>query len=83
MSAVDMKILTSKYEVMELLFKNNNQKLIDAIKDALKKDNSSEDFYDELNDKDKTIIQQSKQDIENGDVYSHEEVMSEFRQKFQ
>lgn len=78
-----VEIQSSKYEIIELLFKNNNEQLIEAIREALRKDTDSEDFYNELSDKDKIVIEASKQDIENGDVYSNEEVMSEFRQKLQ
>lgn len=79
MSVLEMQ--SSKFEIIELLFKTDNKELINAIKEALRND-SKKDFYDELTKIEKARIELSKQDIANGDVLSHEDVMQEFRQKY-
>ena len=79
MSVLEMQ--SSKFEIIELLFKTDNKELINAIKEALRND-SKKDFYDELTKIEKARIELSKQDIANGDVLSHEDVIQEFRQKY-
>ena len=80
MSVLEMQ--SSKFEIIELLFKTDNKELINAIKEALRND-SKKDFYDELTKIEKARIELSKQDIANGDVLSYEDVMQEFHGKYQ
>jgi predicted transcriptional regulator len=81
MSVIEMQ--SSKFEIIELLLRTNNKELIHAIKEALSQDTTVEDFYDELSEIEKARIELSKEDIAKGNVLSHEEVMQEFRQKYQ
>jgi hypothetical protein len=80
MSVLEMQ--SSKFEIIELLFKTNNRELVNAIKEALYNDTNTTDFYDDLTETEKERIELSKRDILNGEVLSHEDVMQEFRQKY-
>lgn len=73
----------SRLEIIQLLFETENERLLDDIRQALRKDVGSKDFYDDLTEKDKERIELSKQDIQDGKLLSNNEVMSNFKAKYQ
>lgn len=60
----------SRLEIIQLLFETENERLLDDIRQALRKDVGSKDFYDDLTEKDKERIELSKQDIQDGKLLS-------------
>lgn len=55
-------------------------RMVDALHETYIKEEA--DYYDTLPDITKELIEKGLDDIEKGKVYSHNEVMSEFRNKY-
>ncbi len=54
--------------------------LVDALYDSYSK--SKDDFFDALPSEIKELLLESREDIKNGDFYTHENIMSEFKEKY-
>ena len=55
-------------------------RMVDALHETYT--NDQVDFFDALPKEIQTLLLESKQDIKNGDFFTHEEVISEARKKF-
>ena len=54
--------------------------LVDALYDSYSK--SEDDFFDALPSEIKELLLESREDIKNGDFYTHENIMSELKEKY-
>ncbi len=77
-----LEIQSTKLSIIELLLKSKNENLITQIREALELDASDKDFYYDLTETDKKRIEESKQQIAEGKIHSHESVMMEFGKKY-
>ncbi len=72
-----MDIQLEKIKLMKLLLETENPTIISSIKKNFQKE--KKDWWDELPDYAKEGIKEGERDIERGDVFTFEEVMSELR----
>jgi methenyltetrahydromethanopterin cyclohydrolase len=75
-----MDLQTEKIELMKMLLDTESQEIIDQLKSVFKK--HDRDFYDELPEHVKGDIDVALKEIENGEVYDHDDVMREFKVKY-
>ena len=66
-----------KKEIHELVDKCNNEVLLEETKVLLETAGSG-DWWDELSDEDKNLIQESEAQYSKGDFISHQELMERF-----
>ena len=72
-----MNIQLEKIELMKLLLETENPTIISSIKKIFQKE--KKDWWDDLPDYAKEGIEEGERDIENGDVFTFEEVMFELK----
>lgn len=85
-----MSIKTKKYQLIHQLLMINDEELIDAVKSLLdfgmkyqnKEEAVVEDFWDELTTTQQKRIDTSLHQMEQGIGLEHDDVMAEFRAKF-
>ena len=75
-----MDLQTEKLELMKLLLETESKEVINEIKAVFKKRGS--DFYDDLPQSVKDDIEISIKQIEAGEVYDHEWVMQDIKNKY-
>lgn len=73
-----MDIKAEKIELIELLLKTDNPKIIQSIKQILKKE-KAKDFWDELSPEQQVEIKQGMSDIQTGKITDYEIFMSKHR----
>ena len=73
-----MDIQAEKIELVKLLLNEDDPDVISDVRSIL----NHKDFYDDLPDHVKEDIRQGLEDVKNGDVTPHEEVMRNFEQKY-
>ena len=86
-----MNIETKKYQLIHQILRVQDEQLIDTVKHLLDfglKNETTEsevitDFWDEMTTKQKERLELSLQEVEKGIGIPHDEVMSEFRAKYQ
>lgn len=66
-----MDIQLEKIELMKLLKETENPSVINAIKEIFKKEKT--DWWDELNDEQQNVLNESMEQYENGEFSSFEE----------
>lgn len=75
-----MDIQTTKLELMRLLLNTQKEKVLTQIKEIFEQ--QEKELFDELSDVEKSAIEEGLQQIEQGKVKPHNEVMTKFRQKY-
>jgi hypothetical protein len=75
-----MDLQAEKIELVKLLLETESQDVIDEIKAVFKKQGN--DFYDDLPQHVKDSIERGLKDIEDGNVYGHDEVMQDIYYRF-
>lgn len=86
-----MNIETKKYQLIHQILRVQDEQLIDTVKHLLDfglKNETDEgevitDFWDEMTTKQKERLELSLEEVEKGVGIPHDEVMSEFRAKYQ
>ena len=73
-----MNIQAEKIELAKLLLNTNNPKIIESIKQIFKKEKSL-DFWDELSEEQQAEINQSIEEIINGNTTDYESFMTNHR----
>jgi len=76
-----MDIQTLKLELVGKIVKTEKQSLLIEI-DKLLQNEKSEDWWDELPQEVRDSILEGIEDVEHGNVYSHEQVIREAKQKY-
>ena len=77
-----MDIQAEKYQLIQQIVNLQDSLTINKIKALLNTKNSN-DWYDELNTSQKESIQKGLKDIEEGNTFTHDEVMSSVRNKIE
>ncbi|RVU01989.1 hypothetical protein EOD41_08535 [Mucilaginibacter limnophilus] len=74
-----MDLQAEKIELVKLLLEVEDEQTLNEIKAVLHHDY---DFYDDLPEAVKDSIEQALEDVEKGNVRSHEEVIKEMKSKY-
>ena len=82
-----MKTAEIKTDLYNLIERTEDINILKALKVLLKKQfapdkTESKDFWDELPETVKTEIKESIKEADKGNVYTHEEVMQEMKEKY-
>ena len=72
-----MSIETTKLELMKLLLNTQKESVLEKIKDIFQKE-SSQDWWEEMNEEQHHDIELGLKEAENGQVKSHQDVMKSF-----
>lgn len=72
-----MNIETTKLELMKLLLNTQKESVLEKIKDIFQRE-SSQDWWEELNEEEHKEIEFGLREAENGEVKSHQDVMKSF-----
>jgi hypothetical protein len=72
-----MDIQFEKSELMKKLEETNDISIIEAIKNIFKSE--KKDFWDELTQEQKDEIEESDREIDRGEYFLYEDVMSKYR----
>ena len=75
-----MDIQKEKLKVIEILLKTQDEAIIDQVKALLQDD--LKDHWDELPEHVKKAVERSEEQIKNGEIKPHNEVMANFKKKF-
>ncbi len=75
-----MDIQTTKLELMRLLLNTHKEQVLTQIKEVFEQ--QDELLFDELNEAEKSAIEEGLKQVEQGKVKPHDEVMAKFRQKY-
>ncbi len=73
-----MDIQAEKIELTKLLLSTDNPNILSSIREIFKL-NKTDDFWDELNIKEKEEIKRGTEEIQNGDFLSYDSFMSSHR----
>lgn len=71
-----------KYRIINKIMKCNDPDVLYKVK-LLLDTNDNSDFWDDLNEEDKTAIQEGIQQLNAGQTSSHEEVRNAIKDRFQ
>lgn len=75
-----MDLQAEKIELVKLLLDTDNQSVLDEIKAIFQK--QGHDFFEDLPQHIKDSIEAGLKDIENGDVYEHDQVMRDIKTRY-
>jgi predicted transcriptional regulator len=75
-----MDLQAEKIELVRLLLDTDNQSVLDEIKAIFQK--QGHDFFEDLPQHVKDSIEAGIKDIDNGNVYEHDEVMQDIKTKY-
>ena len=79
-----MQALNLKTDIHQMIDKLNDKNILSAIRSLLKAQLQKKevDFWDELSVEQQEVIEESLQQIKDGKVFSHDNVMKETKRKF-
>ena len=72
-----MNIQLEKLEIIKMLVETNDSSIITSIMNIFKSE--KKDFWDELTDEEKFEIEESDREIDRGEFFLYEDVMSKYR----
>jgi hypothetical protein len=75
-----MDLQAEKIELAKLLLETNDQSVLDEIKAVFEK--QGHDFFDDLPQHVKDSIEAGIKDIEEGNVFEHDEVMKDIKTRY-
>ncbi|MGJ8745557.1 hypothetical protein [Polaribacter sp.] len=76
-----MDIQSEKYLLIQQIIELQDTSTIKKIREVLSRKNSPDDWYNTLSSSEKKSISKGLQDLENGNIVSHKEVMSSVKSK--
>ena len=76
-----MDLLTEKYKLMEWLMALEDESIVKRIQEIRDNTNDAGESY-HMSDTEKLFLKAGLKDIEEGNTYSHEDVMREVRDKY-
>lgn len=76
-----MDLLTEKYKLMEWLMALEDESIVKRIQEIRDNANDVGESY-QISDTEKLFLKAGLKDIEEGNTYSHEDVMREVRDKY-
>ncbi len=74
-----MDIQAEKYKLIEWITSLKDISLINRLKTV--REEASKDWWNELSQEEREGIEQGLQDVKEGRIHSHEEVMAEFKKR--
>ena len=77
-----MDIRITQLQLIEMLLNTKKESVLQKIKLLLEAEENENDSFDDLPKEIQNIIEQSRESIKSGSVFSHENVMNEAREKY-
>ena len=75
-----MDIQLEKYKLMEWLVSLKDETIISKLKTIKNNISASSDWADDISETEKLLIESGLKDIENGNTFTHEQVMKEINE---
>lgn len=76
-----MSIQSEKNQLIQQIMELQDSSVIKKVRDFLSKQTKNDDWYHSLSSSEKESITKGLQDLENGNVVSHEDVMTSVKNK--
>ncbi len=76
-----MDLLAEKYKLIEWLMTLNDESTVTKLQE-IRKESLESQYPSEISEPEKLFIKAGLKDIEDGKIYSHEQVMQEVREKY-
>lgn len=76
-----MDIQSEKYQLIQQITELQDSAVVKKLRDFLSKETKNKDWYHSLSTQEKKSIEKGLQDLENGNVISHEDVMTSVKNK--
>jgi len=76
-----MDIQSEKYLLIQQIIELQDTSMIKKIREVLSGETKNDDWYHTLSSSEKKSISKGLQDLENGNIVSHKEVMSSVKSK--
>lgn len=76
-----MDIQSEKHQLIQQITELQDSAVVKKLRDFLSKETKSKDWYHSLSTQEKKSIEKGLQDLENGNVISHEDVMTSVKNK--
>lgn len=77
-----MDIQLEKYKLMEWLMNLKDESIISKLKTIKSNLSASSDWTDDISDTEKLLINAGLKDIEQGNTFTHEQVMKEINEAY-
>ena len=77
-----MDIQLEKYKLMEWLISINDISILNRLKKIKENPIDNSDWSDDISEIEKTLIKVGLKDYENGDTFTHDQVMEELNEKY-
>lgn len=71
-----------KYRIVEKIIQTEDESILSEIKNLLGIDDNSPEFWNTIPDTVKHTIEESLEQIRNGNVHANEEVMADIKKRF-
>ncbi|MBC8756981.1 hypothetical protein H2O64_20080 [Kordia sp. YSTF-M3] len=79
--AISMDLQLEKYKLMEWLVNLKDEAIIHKLKE-IKNDRSTTDWSDTVSETEKLMIEAGLKDVEEGNTFTHQQVMEEINKNF-
>ncbi len=76
-----MDIQSEKYHLIQQIIELQDSSIIKKVRELLSKETKNDDWYHSLSNAEKEAISEGIQDLENGNVVSHKDVMTSVKNK--
>lgn len=76
-----MDIQSEKYHLIQQIIELQDSSIVKKVREFLSKETKNKDWYHSLSSSEKKSIEQGLQDLDNGNVVSHEDVMRSVKNK--
>lgn len=76
-----MDIQSEKYHLIQQIIELQDNSIVKKLRDLLSKETKNEDWYHSISNAEKDAISKGIQDLENGNIVSHKDVMTSVKSK--
>lgn len=76
-----MNIQSEKNQLIQQIMELQDSSVIKKVRDFLSKETKNDDWYNSLSSSEKKSIEKSLHDLDNGNIVSHEDVMTSVKNK--
>jgi hypothetical protein len=76
-----MNIQSEKNQLIQQIMELQDSSVIKKVRDFLSKETKNDDWYNSLSSSEKKSIEISLHDLDNGNIVSHEDVMTSVKNK--
>jgi len=77
-----MDIQIEKYKLMEWLINLKDESIISKLREIKNSRSTSSDWTDDISETEKLLIEAGLKDIEDGNTFTHEQVMKEINEAY-